>query len=91
MPLQRILKSHSEILPGKNHLKPASSLAGSFHVPDVKSAFLARNQLLLLGHFISQFLQYAETRQLNKVVHMEIFQSLSEKLPIQQTVQFNFE
>ena len=56
-----------------------------------KQFILAQNQLLLLGHFISQFLQYAETKRPNKDVHMEIFQSLSEKLPIQQTVQFNFE
>merc|ERR1719259_929963 len=50
-----------------------------------------RNQLLLLDHFISQFLQFAETKRPIKDVHLEIFQSSSEKLPIQQTVQFNFE
>ena len=81
MLLRRILKFHSEILPGKN--------PQLFKIDDRK--FLARNQLLLLDHFISQFLQFAETKRPIKDVHLEIFQSLSEKLPIQQTVQFNFE
>merc|ERR1711976_480339 len=51
---------------------------------------LAQNRLLLLVHSISQSVDFVETKQPKMDVHLEIFQSLSEKLPIQQTVQSNY-